>query len=796
MDTSISNARNKRVSSSSKAGSAKKERKYRIGKRYRKAKRRVIEKASDGELYSLIREHMKKENEQGVDECRNRLSGCKQISLNGLLLRVPILRRLDQLQIFPGILSGLELGNVHKHLSLHCDSNIIHFLESHIKNTWLDITGNEPSVQRHVDPITVRRLQFRVPAASASDRRLITQMFDDGDIFEGMSDTEMRERVKQNVLALKVVIPSVESFHENMKFFSLGMKIIRKNIADPSPRGSWLEMLMKSWHLPSVPYVETAHGRLKPFVEPHFTAQLAFTQLFLAALRNFPYLCSEHPRQDRRGELMPAYALASMTSYLSELAFTLGFNNKTIDKNMRRDIKEHSSIEFRPEPGSSADWRGGKPFTKTFFALRSQAFLSKLSRPLVSETEPSPLFILKDFMQAFFGSFETVVVDENKSSMALVAAAASAKPGKSRSQNTTAKIPVKEKRSYRVGKHKRAQNGTVAEAKLLHALVHSSHGPPIHSRLQRESFTPFSKDKQSNGTETFTRQFYRSPIPSPTELLLRRTGRTLGGSSRVAETHNSDSDSGASVFSALNHSALDITPRSDTPHRVARSPMSGFGRPNWRNTDQTTSSASSARSASTPGNQPSRVAATASGKSEGGWVMPDRNVRSYLGQGSNVRRDNSQLAVRIPPIRSMRTARKPQSCYVAQLEQGSVVGQNSLEGGSPLATGRLDLSFDPAAEQTRLSELVLPTTPLRPEPNDSRHSGPFFTRGVKNLQDGSRGEAARSVLSEGNGQHRSTTRRHAVYFPATAEGRGWFGSEKMPFGRPRQKVGPPQRGKE
>lgn len=124
-----------------------------------------------------------------------------------------------------GILSGLELGNVHKHLSLHCDSNIIHFLESHVKKTWLDITGNDPSVQRYVDPVTVRRLQFRVPAASVSDRRSITQMFDDGDIFTGISDTELRERVKQNVLALKVVIPSVESFHENMKFFSLGMKL-------------------------------------------------------------------------------------------------------------------------------------------------------------------------------------------------------------------------------------------------------------------------------------------------------------------------------------------------------------------------------------------------------------------------------------------------------------------------------------------------------------------------------------------------------------------------------------------
>lgn len=70
-------------------------------------------------------------------------------------------------------MEGLELGNVHKHLSLYCDARIIHFLDTYISSTWGQIIGNDPRIQQHVDNVTVRRLQFRAPAASRLDRRVI-----------------------------------------------------------------------------------------------------------------------------------------------------------------------------------------------------------------------------------------------------------------------------------------------------------------------------------------------------------------------------------------------------------------------------------------------------------------------------------------------------------------------------------------------------------------------------------------------------------------------------------------------
>ncbi len=104
-----------------------------------------------------------------------------------------------------------------------------------------------------------------------------------------------------------------------------------------------------------MPYVKTAHGDLKPLAAPQLTAHLAFTQLTLATLRNFPYLYLEHPRQDKRGESIPTYTLPSIVLYLNELTSRLGFNSKTIKKNITQDINRHSSITFRLERRLLAD---------------------------------------------------------------------------------------------------------------------------------------------------------------------------------------------------------------------------------------------------------------------------------------------------------------------------------------------------------------------------------------------------------------------------------------------------------
>lgn len=61
---------------------------------------------------------------------------------------------------------------------------------------------------------------------------------------------------------------------------------------------------------------------------------LAYKTLFVAALRAFAQLSSDHPRQDVRGETMPAVAEAIRITSLSQLAQEVGFTNSKTTNNL------------------------------------------------------------------------------------------------------------------------------------------------------------------------------------------------------------------------------------------------------------------------------------------------------------------------------------------------------------------------------------------------------------------------------------------------------------------------------
>lgn len=752
---------------------------YDINKSFRKSHQRRVGKDTDGELFTLMRLSMAKKDGQRTDEYRNRLSRSKQISLKGLLQRVYIAKCLDDLRIYPGVLDGLELGNVHKHLGLHCDPYIIQFLGSHIQGIWSKITGGDTTIQQYIRPATVQRLQFRAPSASSSDRRMIVQMFESGDIFGQIADARAREQVKQNVLALKVVIPSVETFHENMKFFSIGMKIIRSTIADSVTRETWLEVFLAEWRPPAVSYIETSQGHLKPLAVPKPTVQLAFLQLFLSALRNFPYLCSEYPRQDRRGESMPAYPLASMVLYLRELASALGFRSRKIRNKSTENSARQTLFEFQPGPGLPADWRGGKPFTKTFFILRSQAFLLKLSKPMAQDVEPSALFILQDFIKAFFGDLKKLHLDRNRPSIRLTKGAAS------ETYTSLAGDSITRARQSRMTKRRAERKSLVTKRKAELANKRKySHGEVKEKVMTRRPGTKALSDRQSescsvtpstdvnaDGTsETFfARPLNRSPI-------LTQTGSTR---QRLAEEEfspppdRSGPEMAASTVDLHTRGLKEPTSVENTLHRTSlRSPMGGSFAFGPRLSNVTTQSTPTAQ---VGWFRPSTISHSTGGATVAEpHTMPSRIARSKFGQGFTRDHTNSPLTVRIPPIRSMRSARQP------RLSQASMVSptmQPGAEDPSQEKGGRLHhgFPFGRRTGRTRAANSVV-QTPLRPEA-----SSPFWAASLG-------GEAARTPLgtpSDSDGErHRTAGRkRHAVYIPSDS-GQPWRATPGMPFERP------------
>ena len=183
---------------------------------------------SDGEIFRNIRRYDFARPEL-VKQWRTRLSPSKQISLNVLLAASntatkreknatksgdTVLQALDALLKFPGLWEGLELGNLHKHLALHCTEELVRYLR-HVHDVWDYIAGGDPRLQTCVDIATARHLQSLAPCASLADRQLICSLLDENRIFSKVRDSLQRGQLKERILCLDAVIPSIKSFHEN-----------------------------------------------------------------------------------------------------------------------------------------------------------------------------------------------------------------------------------------------------------------------------------------------------------------------------------------------------------------------------------------------------------------------------------------------------------------------------------------------------------------------------------------------------------------------------------------------------
>ena len=82
-------------------------------------------KFSDGDIYRKVREYQKVDHDHSANAWIQKLSKCKQIGLKLLLERKGLVKAFDNLIDFPGLWSGLELGNIRKILALHCDEVIL-----------------------------------------------------------------------------------------------------------------------------------------------------------------------------------------------------------------------------------------------------------------------------------------------------------------------------------------------------------------------------------------------------------------------------------------------------------------------------------------------------------------------------------------------------------------------------------------------------------------------------------------------------------------------------------------------
>lgn len=378
---------------------------------------------SDGEIYRDIRRHQKELGSRwdpAVCELaeigRTRYSPCKEKNFDAIYKRPQFRKALDQLSEYPGMLPYFYMANWHKYFALGLDQYVGRGLEN-IPDTWNEITTGVPRARRKTDPDTVKELQGLLPSEE-EDRRHIEEAMADGRIWRHVTDPRERKRLERNLLSLDKMIPSLEIFHANMKYFSIAAKNIREHVVGGKAKGTRASLLDRlPWTAPTGAMIEVAEGTFKSLVTPQ-------TATFEAAQGNLRHLfsqpatvetadCSLSLPSIARDQAMVQLFLFHLRHYKSinaknevylrrsnALAGVLGFSTEKTRTELR-----NNPLPDLPDIGQDAEfssWRWGTPPLKVYYDLLHNSFLPTLSDANAG-MGVTPTMVLKEFIRAFFG---------------------------------------------------------------------------------------------------------------------------------------------------------------------------------------------------------------------------------------------------------------------------------------------------------------------------------------------------------------------------------------------------------
>lgn len=362
---------------------------------------------SDGEVYLKVCHDDTLDGSERAN-WRKRLSKCKEDIFRMLLRHEKVVGSLDRLRIFPGLWSDLQLGNIHKHLAMHCDDNLINYL-TYIYDVWSAITRGDPTLAQAVDVDTVQLLQHYVPRSCDGDT--IRALFRSMKVFPHVTEHGTRDALQQSVLNIPGFIPSIGTFHKDSTYLSLATKAIKRWIEPETQSEGWdrpqlRQVLRERFRSSQAPVIQVGedqwaftHRSLVFNQEQHF--DLAYRQLFIAALRRFADLTNESPMQEVRGERLQGIINDDYVRSFQVAAQKLGFEGPKLNEPASRPRAHNMSRAAR-----NLLWRGGRPYVNAYLELQSSSFDPKLKDACQSRREmPTPLFTQRLIIEAFFGSY-------------------------------------------------------------------------------------------------------------------------------------------------------------------------------------------------------------------------------------------------------------------------------------------------------------------------------------------------------------------------------------------------------
>jgi hypothetical protein len=236
---------------------------------------------------------------------------------------------------------------------------------------------------------------------------------DRSELFPRVNETHKRLLIRNALLDLKIIIPTIKSFQGNCLYFGIIMNIIKSILLDEEKPESVYDSMFSHWEIPETFVEEVKEDDIRPVTleRPQLAFKFCFLQVVLAVIRHFPNLGDDGPKKERKRKrdghppIVPGLRIVYKTKVL-RLAQAVGFRSRKILNGLKDD--EHLPLEVlerSPEDsyGEAITRRCGKPWNTTYMQLRTQLFLTNMLQiGTHSGPNPSALYVQRDFISAFF----------------------------------------------------------------------------------------------------------------------------------------------------------------------------------------------------------------------------------------------------------------------------------------------------------------------------------------------------------------------------------------------------------
>lgn len=328
------------------------------------------------------------------------------------------MKAFEKFEPFHGVWKGFQLGTMKQDFALHSDEELLHCLH-HTHEKLSEITLGNPVVQEAFDNHTCRQLQGRAPTASLLDRQYIAREMDRGALFVNLEDRMLRQAVKQALLRFHGIIFTLRSYHQNLRYFSIAVRIVRSLVLTAPIKATMYQALRDCW-TPTEPLVEVGEDDYRRAVLSRglTPVRFAYIGLLVAAFRCFPTLGPDSPCKERELKRKQAQMDANVGSptraakiaFLRH-AFKLGFRTDKIIRGLRATGEDLTAGTLEPftedSDGESINRRTGKPYANAYMQLRTQLFLPNLLEARAGAgLDPSVMFVQREFFNAFFGCID------------------------------------------------------------------------------------------------------------------------------------------------------------------------------------------------------------------------------------------------------------------------------------------------------------------------------------------------------------------------------------------------------